>query len=53
MYAVANPDPNPRGWGQLPGCGVTGEQDIVLGKIIFLQCIVFCVGPELNRRDRV
>ena len=18
MYAVANPDPNPRGWGQLP-----------------------------------
>ena len=26
---------------------------IVLGKIIFSQCIVFCVGAELNRRDQV
>ena len=40
------------GW-VMAGCGVTGEQDIVLGKIIILQCIVFCVGAELNRRDRV
>ena len=37
----------------MAGCGTTGEQHIVLGKISFLQCIVFCVGAELNRRDRV
>ena len=40
------------GW-IMAGCGATGEQHILLGKIIFLQCIVFCVGAELNRRDRV
>ena len=32
----------------MAGCGATGEQHIVLGKRIFLQCFVFCGGRELN-----
>ena len=28
----------------MAGCGATGEQHIVLGKRIFLQCFVFCGG---------
>ena len=37
----------------MAGCGATGEQHIVLGKRIFLQCFIFCGGAEGNRRDRV
>ena len=40
------------GW-IMAGCGVTGEQHIVLGKRIFLQCFVFWGEAEWNRRDRV
>ena len=30
----------------MAGCGATGEQRIVLGKRIFLQCLIFCGGAE-------